>query len=1054
MSKRILLAMLPVLLAGAGPARGDTPQPAPTTPAELIAASRHAFDNRYYARADSLAEAACARLEIEGRSDPLEHATALVCLSRARTARRSLADSVAVHSARRALAMLPTGASDRDLVRADAHDVLSLILDEQNRADLALDHARRALALRRAGYGEIHEEVAESWYRLGSAQMSLGQVDSALVTMRTGLETRLGCNIESDRRIGDFHTEIAELLEKQGDPDAARAELDIALREYETRKGRTHSAMVQGLQRTGLFEMRNGDLARAVDLSLQALTVAESVKNFSPANLALLRGNLAVMLNEMGDFTRAYRLLGQVVPVYQAELGMDHRQTLWAEVALATTEASLGDTVAAATRFRSVCRRFEAAGSITTTGSLTQARVGLAELVADEDPRAALALIDAAEAVERTRPDPNWGAMADVQLIRMRLLADLGDRAGVARADTALARTLEEHDLHGTDTGIGALAAGSLALAKVGRTKEAVARARTGAGLSRDRMMRDLRALPDREGLTLAGERSASLDALLSLALAGHGDPAVAWDALIRWRGLVRDEVMRRRLPAVALGDTAALRAHAAWMAATRRLAQFEVRTAGAADDATLARLAELRARADDAERRWAVVAPRTLAQTGSGAGDVSFEAVKSALPSGSALVAFTTVRTRGQPDHLAAFVLDRQGRVRVRDLGAASGLEAALSQWRSLAGRSPKGQAGAEQACREAGRRLRELTWDVIAPLTGNAEDVVVVADGPLHRMAWAALPVGDEAYLVERGPGLTVLESERDLLRAAEPTPASGLLAVGGVDFAGAAGTSPAAAPAAPRPLALASTRAMLPDCRSGLAPVFAELPGTVREIEAIAREQGTDVQVLRGGAATEAAFKRLAPGRRVIHLATHAVALDDLCTAGIAEGERGVGGVAPVVEARARPVAAETPRSPWLGRRVVLALAGANAAGDSDDENEGLLTANEVATLDLRGTEWVVLSACESGVAENWNREGVLGLTRAFRLAGARAVIASQWAVDDDATSEWMSALHRARVRGASGTGRAMQEASREILRARRADGRGTHPFYWAAFTATGE
>ncbi|MBK6734499.1 MAG: CHAT domain-containing protein [bacterium] len=90
----------------------------------------------------------------------------------------------------------------------------------------------------------------------------------------------------------------------------------------------------------------------------------------------------------------------------------------------------------------------------------------------------------------------------------------------------------------------------------------------------------------------------------------------------------------------------------------------------------------------------------------------------------------------------------------------------------------------------------------------------------------------------------------------------------------------------------------------------------------------------------------------------------------------------------------------------------------------------------------------------MAENWNREGVLGLTRAFRLAGARAVIASQWAVDDDATSEWMTALHRARVAGASGTGRAMQEASCEILRARRADGRGTHPFYWAAFTATGE
>jgi len=243
------------------------------------------------------------------------------------------------------------------------------------------------------------------------------------------------------------------------------------------------------------------------------------------------------------------------------------------------------------------------------------------------------------------------------------------------------------------------------------------------------------------------------------------------------------------------------------------------------------------------------------------------------------------------------------------------------------------------------------------------------------------------------------------------------------------------------------------MLPDCHAGQPLVFAALPGTMREIEAIAREQSADVQVLRGAAASEAAFKRLAPGRRVIHLATHAVALDDLCAVG-ADGARGVGGVAAIETEPSRPVAARARTSPWLGRRVVLALAGANGAAEHDDENEGLLTAEEVATLDLQGTEWVVLSACESGIAEAWNREGVLGLTRAFRLAGARAVIASQWAVDDDATCEWMTALHRARAQGALTAAEAMRRASGDILRARRADGRGTHPFHWAAFTSTGD
>ncbi|MFN8587675.1 MAG: CHAT domain-containing protein [Candidatus Eisenbacteria bacterium] len=97
--------------------------------------------------------------------------------------------------------------------------------------------------------------------------------------------------------------------------------------------------------------------------------------------------------------------------------------------------------------------------------------------------------------------------------------------------------------------------------------------------------------------------------------------------------------------------------------------------------------------------------------------------------------------------------------------------------------------------------------------------------------------------------------------------------------------------------------------------------------------------------------------------------------------------------------------------------------------------------------------MLSACHSGLAESWSREGALGMRRAFALAGARAVIASEWAVEDVATREWMTALHRGLAAG-EGTAAAMAAASREVLGARRAHGRSTHPFYWAAFIASGD
>lgn len=95
--------------------------------------------------------------------------------------------------------------------------------------------------------------------------------------------------------------------------------------------------------------------------------------------------------------------------------------------------------------------------------------------------------------------------------------------------------------------------------------------------------------------------------------------------------------------------------------------------------------------------------------------------------------------------------------------------------------------------------------------------------------------------------------------------------------------------------------------------------------------------------------------------------------------------------------------------------------------------------------------MLSACQSAAGEAWAREGVLGMQRAFRLAGARTVIASQWSVDDEATRR---ALYEARSAGVSRAADAMSAASTAILRARRTSGRSTHPFYWAAFTASGE
>jgi CHAT domain-containing protein len=197
------------------------------------------------------------------------------------------------------------------------------------------------------------------------------------------------------------------------------------------------------------------------------------------------------------------------------------------------------------------------------------------------------------------------------------------------------------------------------------------------------------------------------------------------------------------------------------------------------------------------------------------------------------------------------------------------------------------------------------------------------------------------------------------------------------------------------------------------------------------------------LTGGSATEDALKRGMRGRQVLHLATHAFFLGE-CPSALSS--RGGG---PDLPDNLVFLAGENPLL-----LSGLALAGANRRqAAKPDEEDGILTAEEIAAQDLRGVSWVVLSACDTGVGRVVPGEGVLGLRRAFRIAGARTVITSLWPIEDEAARDWMRRLYESRLSGRS-TIEAVHEASLGMLKARRGSGRSTHPFFWGAFVATGD
>ena len=204
---------------------------------------------------------------------------------------------------------------------------------------------------------------------------------------------------------------------------------------------------------------------------------------------------------------------------------------------------------------------------------------------------------------------------------------------------------------------------------------------------------------------------------------------------------------------------------------------------------------------------------------------------------------------------------------------------------------------------------------------------------------------------------------------------------------------------------------------------------LPGTRTEVLGISAlfSDGASA-VFTGTKASEQAAKE-ADNPRILHIATHGYFLED--------------------EAIGAKKSAYI-SSPLLNAGLILAGAenflktGVPLNKNGDD---GILTAFEAMNMNLDQTELVVLSACETALGDVQNGEGVYGLQRAFKLAGARNIIMSLWNVDDDATQELMTTFYEEMLK--SGDRHKAFRFAQEKLREKY-----DSPFYWGAFILVGK
>ncbi len=325
--------------------------------------------------------------------------------------------------------------------------------------------------------------------------------------------------------------------------------------------------------------------------------------------------------------------------------------------------------------------------------------------------------------------------------------------------------------------------------------------------------------------------------------------------------------------------------------------------------------------------------------------------------------------------------------------------------------------------------------------PLSIRALAIKEKAIGPEHL---AALVDEQNQYLIERYT-ISYLTSGRDLMRLQDSSPSQNApLVVADPLFGPATSDSERAAQRSGISPAIHRTGQPGQMGQPGQLeqPVFLPLPGTKAEALAI-KAVIPEAAVFLQQEATEAVLKR-ARAPRILHIATHGFFFNDQPaqpaeTNDISDDNFTLGS-----DLRLSRRAAHI-EEPLL--RSGLALSGANRNMKGNDD--GMLTALEVAGLDLLGTRLVVLSACDTGVGDIKNGEGVQGLRRALVLAGSESQVMSLWPVTDEGAKELMIDYYRALQRG-EGRSEGLRQVQLRMLRSKQR----RHPFYWAAFIQSGE
>jgi CHAT domain-containing protein len=955
------------------------------------------------------------------------------------------------------------GTTDEDV--AGALESLSSLLLDLQRFPAALDAAQQSLRLRRQAIPLIPEKVVTSLTVRARVEEKL----DLMTAKATLLEAH-----RLSRELGPMHSpeasrvanNLGEILYHLGQLNEAVALLQEAekLRLRDPRSGRPERQLASTQLLLGKVFYDLGDYPKAIDYYSKAVQGHLKWLGEDPYRYCDALTGLATVLEESGQWEEALTYQRKALKI------RDDAVHSAASASDAQTNGELRLMLARSlTRLGALQRRMGNVGD--ARGSLERA-LAIEDGVLAQHPN-----VDRAQTLVELAD--YWREVGDQRLARGvidRCLKDLDmlreggplrmqatEVAARVATDPAMGlRTLEQASRL-ADRLYGKSSPGKASILQVqadlrrrrGDTAGALGDALLSQKLSLPHVKTIVEAFPRDQAMVFAADRRQSLDLALQLVAESPdlkpGLVTEVFQVAASSRMLVRDaEIDRQRLLRAKTSPRLTPIAERL-TAARKRFAYLLVQTQGTVETQT-GRLRGARQELTEAEAMLATKTRSLLASSSVSAASV--QQLRRHLPAKAALVAVYRYHQFTGNEAYMAFVLNGSAQPYAVPLGEAVVVDGLVQRWRATILNS---QSSAE-ARTQAGQALRRAIWDPVVGVLAGTKTVFIVPDGALHIVPLMALPAKNGEYLIEQGWAFHTLTAERDLLEPADSPRPGPWLALGGVDYDRSAVPS-IATPEPARELlrdgdpdALSADPLRAGGCRRAGLSFFGSLPGSREEVKDLAtfwqhskvrtEKPAPTLTVLTGRNATEEALRRAVHGQRVVHLATHGFVFADRCDH-VRSAIHGLGGLS----LSAGPTSVES--SSISG----LAFAGANDRGRAlNSDQDGVLTEEEILDLDLRTADWVVLSACNSGLGRMHPGEGIVGILRAFQVAGAKSVIVSLWPIEDQAARRWMHELYQARFERHLSTIESMRHAALQSLLYFRRQGN-DNPAKWAGFMASG-